>query len=109
MGEIAVSRGRPRDPGRDVLILEATASMLVQKGYEQLSVEAVAAAAGVGKTTIYRRFPDKAALVSAAVEARAASAPPRPRTGDLRSVLLELVEWLARQAGEQEGALLGGM
>ncbi|WIX93367.1 TetR/AcrR family transcriptional regulator [Amycolatopsis sp. DG1A-15b] len=69
--------GRPRDSGRDLAILDATLSLLTEVGYEQLSIEAVAGRSGAAKTTIYRRYPDKAALVAAAVERRSPRSPHR--------------------------------
>src|ERR1041384_7641287 len=56
-------RGRPRDPSRDEAIIDAAIGVLVRDGYDRLSMEGVAAAAGVGKTTIYRRWSSKAELV----------------------------------------------
>src|SRR5689334_25411269 len=56
-------RGRPRDPSRDEAIIDATIDVLVRDGYDRLSMEGVAAAAGVGKTTVYRRWGSKAELV----------------------------------------------
>lgn len=57
------ARGRPRDPSRDEAIIDATIDVLVRDGYDRLSMEGVAAAAGVGKTTVYRRWSNKAELV----------------------------------------------
>jgi AcrR family transcriptional regulator len=56
-------RGRPRDPSRDDAIIEAAIDVLVREGYDRLTMEAVAAAAGVGKATVYRRWGNKAELV----------------------------------------------
>lgn len=56
-------RGRPRDPARDEAIIEATIDLLVREGYDRLSMEGVATAAGVGKATVYRRWSSKAELV----------------------------------------------
>ncbi|WP_328856619.1 TetR/AcrR family transcriptional regulator [Williamsia herbipolensis] len=56
-------RGRPRDPSRDEAIIHATISVLVRSGYDNLTMEGVAAEAGVGKATIYRRWNTKAELV----------------------------------------------
>jgi len=61
------SRGRPRSEEVDRRILAATFHQLVEVGYGALSIEAVAAQAGVAKTTIYRRHPTKADLVVAAL------------------------------------------
>jgi len=103
------ARGRPRDAGRDVAILDATLRLLVEVGYDQLSIESVAAEAGVGKPTIYRLHARNAAPVAAAVEHRAASVPPAIRTGDLRQALLRTVHWLAEQIAQQEIGLLGAL
>ena len=51
--------GRPRDPQVDRAILQATLRVLTDQGYAGMSIERVAAAAGVGKTAIYRRFSSK--------------------------------------------------
>jgi AcrR family transcriptional regulator len=56
-------RGRPRDPSRDQAIIDAAIDVLVRDGYDRLSMEAVAAAACVGKATVYRRWSSKAELV----------------------------------------------
>jgi AcrR family transcriptional regulator len=60
-------RGRPLDPRVTEAILRETARMLGTEGYSRTSVEAVAKAAGVGKTAVYRRFRDKAELAAAAM------------------------------------------
>lgn len=56
-------RGRPRDPSRDEAIIDAAIDVLVSDGYDRLSMESVAAIAGVGKATVYRRWSNKAELV----------------------------------------------
>ena len=60
--------GRPRDPEADRAIHQATIELLGEEGYEGLSIEAVAARAGVGKTTLYRRWPSKEPLVVDAIK-----------------------------------------
>ena len=59
-------RGRPRSPQSREAILRATSALIREEGYSQLSIEAIAARAGVGKQTIYRWWPSKGAV---AVEA----------------------------------------
>jgi AcrR family transcriptional regulator len=82
--------GRPRDAGRDRAILIATLKILGDRGYAGLSIESVAARAGVGRPTIYRRWRSKAALVVAALVQSARVAIPEIDTGRLRSDLIEL-------------------
>lgn len=60
-------RGRPRSTDADDAILDATVRQLADVGYHRLSLEGVAAAASVGKPTLYRRWPTKADLVMAAL------------------------------------------
>lgn len=89
-------RGRPRSPRAQQAIVTATCDLLLELGYEKLSIEGVAARAGVGKQTVYRWWPSKSALVTEAVlEGRLPiSGEPPSDTGDLRS---DLGSWLARQ------------
>jgi AcrR family transcriptional regulator len=101
--------GRPRDHTRDLAILDATLSLLTEVGYEQLSIEAVAGRSGAAKTTIYRRYRDKAALVTAAVERRAPVKPPQPGGESLRDDVHSLAAWLAKSISEQDVGLLGAL
>lgn len=70
------ARGRPRDRRVDDAILAATFRQLVDVGYASLSIESVAAQAGVAKTTVYRRHPTKKDLVLAALGAGTPFQPP---------------------------------
>jgi len=69
-------RGRPRDTDVDERILASAFRHLVREGYGGTSIEAVAADAGVAKTTIYRRYPTKRDLVVAALRAETPFAAP---------------------------------
>ncbi|HEY1523225.1 MAG TPA: TetR/AcrR family transcriptional regulator [Solirubrobacteraceae bacterium] len=100
----APHRGRPRDPSCDVAILEATIELLAELGYDRMTVDAVAARAGVSKPTIYRRWPEgKDELVSAAV-ARCKEEMPSIDTGSLRGDLVAALEHMI--AGIRENAQL---
>jgi AcrR family transcriptional regulator len=93
-GPGAPRRGRPRDVQAEQAILQATVALLAEVGFNQLSIEAVAARAGVGKPTIYRRWPSKPELVLDAVD-RLAPPFPTADTGDpltdLRQIVPELI------------------
>jgi AcrR family transcriptional regulator len=77
-------RGRPRREGADDKILDATRDVLREVGYAALTVDAIAERAGVAKTTIYRRWPTKGALVAAAIAAL-----PDAATNDVAAILTE--------------------
>jgi AcrR family transcriptional regulator len=74
--------GRPRSAQADKAILQATLELLAEVGYQAMSMEAIAARAGVGKTTIYRRYSSKEELVADAIESRKEEVP-IPDTGSL--------------------------
>lgn len=59
--------GRPRSARARQAILDATLQLLVEEGFDGMSIEAVATRAGVGKATIYRRWSSKRELVAAAL------------------------------------------
>ncbi len=90
--------GRPRSPTAERAILDATLKLLASEGFERLTVEGVATAAGVGKATIYRRWSSKLALVLAAVGELSAHPLPELTTGrtrdDLVSLLRHIIEAL---------------
>src|SRR5260221_3027223 len=56
-------RGRPRDQHADAKILKAAMCLLEQHGFRAVTLEGIAEAAGVARTTVYRRWPNKAAVV----------------------------------------------
>ena len=82
--------GRPRDATRDKAILTAALDLLQQRGYRDLTIESVAEQAGVGRPTIYRRWPSKPALVVAALARSTRLAVPPVDTGSLRRDLIAL-------------------
>ena len=76
--------GRPRDPRIDAAILRATTDLLVEIGYSNLTMAAVAERAGTTKTALYRRWSSKAELVHEAAFPAAPTAIATP-PGDLRA------------------------
>jgi AcrR family transcriptional regulator len=87
--------GRPRSCAADQAILDSAIEVFAESGLDGLTVEGVAARAGVGKATIYRRYPCKVDLVIAAARALTEAESPRPDTGsvdgDLRAIARSLV------------------
>jgi AcrR family transcriptional regulator len=83
--------GRPRSEQAEQAIIEATLDVFAEKGFEGVCVELVAARAGVGKATIYRRWPNKEELLLAAF-ASLKSPFPEPKGASVREDLLAMVE-----------------
>ena len=100
--------GRPRDSRRDEEILAAVLRLLEDMSYSELTIAAIARSAGVGKPTLYLRWPSKASVVADAV-VRVMSADPFPDLGDVRSDLVAgLREMIHRFATTAAGRVLPG-
>ncbi|HSD79712.1 MAG TPA: helix-turn-helix domain-containing protein, partial [Solirubrobacteraceae bacterium] len=75
--------GRPRDPDADARIMRAALELAADGGLRGLRMEAVAARAGVGKATLYRRWSSKQTLLADAIRAAAREIDP-PDLGSVR-------------------------
>jgi AcrR family transcriptional regulator len=82
--------GRPRDRNADEAILNAAFATIMESGYARMSIEGVAARAGVGKTTIYRRYASKQELAAAAIT-HYANVETLPDLGDTRAEIAAVV------------------
>ena len=101
--------GRPRSPEADRAILDAALDLFVEQGFEAMSMEGIAARAGVGKTTIYRRWPSKETLIVAGIDELIFDVRP-PDTGTLRQDLVEvLVQIQTIMTSSRAGALFPRM
>lgn len=101
--------GRPRDKAIDAALLAAAVDELGAHGYEALSLARVAAAAGTTRQALYRRFPTKADLATAAVASlarRQERAPTDDPRADLERELAAFREGITRPGGI---SLIGGM
>jgi AcrR family transcriptional regulator len=99
--------GRPRS-SVDATVFAATLSTVRELGYTHATVDRIAAAAGIAKTTIYRRWPSKGALITAClVDALG----PLPLKGAGREeVLSSAIRWGAAKIGEPGiGAAFAGV
>jgi len=96
-------KGRPRDAGADERILAAAAELILQRGYDNMTVDEVAATAKAGKATVYRRWAGKEDLAFAALEQLYGREFPIPDTGsvegDLRAAYKQGLEFAATKAG----------
>ena len=87
----ALHRGRPRSDKVHRAILDAARELLIKDGYTRLRLEHVAAHAGVGKATIYRRWPSKEALAQALLSDLAGPHIAIEDVGDTREEMLAAV------------------
>lgn len=90
-------------------ILEATVTELTHAGYAALSVEAIAARAGVNKTTVYRRWADLDDLLVDALTGWSVRAVPVPDTGSIEGDLLALGRDLAGLLNDGVGRQVAAM
>jgi AcrR family transcriptional regulator len=105
--------GRPRSEESHQSILRSTIKLLQQDGgFPQLSIEAIAADANVGKATVYRWWPTKAALVADAFSTSAEDELQFPNTGsvqkDMSLQMRRLIRVFRSRRGKVVAALLAG-
>jgi AcrR family transcriptional regulator len=98
--------GRPRDPNIDRAVLLAAAKLVLLHGLRAVSIDAIASEAGVGRMAIYRRWPNKAAIVMDAFVARVDPGTLFAASADyLDSIRLQM-RTMARAFRGKDGALL---
>jgi AcrR family transcriptional regulator len=99
-----------RGPKVRAAVLAATIAELAESGYGGLTIDNVARRAGVHKTTIYRRWPDRDRLIGDALTDQVALEVPIPDTGaietDLREMAHTLVRWLGSAIGRAVSATM---
>jgi AcrR family transcriptional regulator len=110
-GHAPVRRGRPRDERVSSAITAAALRQLEQHGYANVSMDSVASEAGVARATIYRRYRDKADLITAAIAdnstthlTKEVSDDPR---SDLADYLTQFDQRFAEGCLEVVGTLIG--
>jgi AcrR family transcriptional regulator len=87
-------------------VFDATLALLADSGYQSLTIDAVAARAGVNKTTVYRNWPTKASLIRAAAEDRSASLVRTDTTGDPERDLVAMLTSVAANLASPVGQAL---
>jgi len=109
----AARRGRPRDTAVDGAVTDAVLRLVGEgANLAELTMEGIARAAGVGKATVYRRWPNKDALLLDVVAV--IDAPPPAdgavATGDFRADLIAAVDYIRRRGlAKRESALMRSM
>ena len=101
--------GRPRSEAREQAILDAALELLVEVGYDNLSMDALADRARASKATIYRHWSGKAEVVAEAMRCRATHNSVPPDTGSLRQDLLSMFTEMCDAMTEDGGGLVAGV
>lgn len=96
MAEAAAKKGRPRSEKSRKAILNATNKLLLQTSVQELSIEAIAKKAKVGKTTIYRWWPNKTAVVMDALASQPGMQSPLPTASSHREAIVMQIDKLIR-------------
>jgi AcrR family transcriptional regulator len=104
--ELARGRGRPRDESRQRRILKAALELMDTTGFAQVTVEAIAERAGTSKATVYRWWPNKAAVVIEAFREAIAPELPLRNTGTLRDDLTSQLRNFSRVLSGRGGRML---
>src|SRR3984957_7982968 len=103
--------GRPRSEHARLAILRSALKLLGKNGFSDLTIEDVAAHATVGKATVYRWWPDKAALIADAFASSTTRKLHFPDTGSVRTdmsqQMRQLVKILLSRRGRIVSAMLG--
>ena len=95
--------GRPRNAAIDDAIIDATLSRLASDGFAGMSLSDVASDAGTSRQALYRRWPDKTALVVDAIAKLARTDPPQPTGAHFDDLVAELTHF--RHCISEPGAL----
>lgn len=110
MTEAVRERGRRRSERSHEAIVRATQELLVERGHRELTIEGVATRAGVGKQTIYRWWPSRAALVLEAYLAGSDAIEPPADSGSTREDVRSLLVWLSSVLAQPIGGrVLAGL
>jgi AcrR family transcriptional regulator len=101
--------GRPRSEEARLSILRSTSKLLAKQGFSELTIEAVAAHARVGKATVYRWWPDKAALVADAFASSTTHKLHFPDTGSVRKDMSRQMRQLIKIFRSRRGRIVSAM
>ena len=102
----AALRGRPRSEKSRKAIINATNKLLLRNSVQQLSIEAIARKARVGKTTIYRWWPNKTAIVMDALMSEPGMNTPLPTANDNADAIRLLLDKLLRVLQGKHGRVI---
>ncbi|SRR5271166_1320605 len=101
--------GRPRSEEARSAILRSTLQLLGKNGFSDLTIEDISAHAGVGKTTVYRWWPNKAALIADAFASSTTQKLHFPDTGSLRTDMSQQMCQLVRVFRSRRGRIVSAI
>jgi AcrR family transcriptional regulator len=101
--------GRPRSEEARTSIQRSTLKLLAERGFPELTIEAVAAHANVAKATVYRWWPDKAALIADAFASSTTRDLHFPDTGSVRSDMSQQMQQLVKVFRSRRGKIVSAM
>lgn len=101
--------GRPRSEEARLAILSASLKVLAKTGFSDFTIEEVAERAQVGKATVYRWWPDKAALVADAFASSTVSKLHFPDTGSIYTDLSQQMRQLIRVFCSRRGRIVAAI
>jgi AcrR family transcriptional regulator len=101
--------GRPRSEQARAAILRSTLKLLGKNGFPDLTIEAVAAHANVGKATVYRWWPNKAALIADAFASSTTRKLHFPDTGSVRTDMCQQMRQLVKIFRSRKGRIVSAM
>jgi AcrR family transcriptional regulator len=101
--------GRPRSEQARLAILRSTLKLLADKGFSDLTIESVADHAGVGKATVYRWWPDKAALIADAFACSTKRNLHFPDTGSVRTDMSQQMRQLVKVFRSRRGRIVSAI
>src|SRR5260370_10586304 len=101
--------GRPRSEQARLAILRTAMKLLGKNGFSDLTIEDVAGHAGVGKATVYRWWPNKAALIADAFASSATRKLHFPDTGSLRTDMSQQMRQLIKVFRSRRGRIVSAI
>jgi AcrR family transcriptional regulator len=101
--------GRPRSEQARLAILRSTLKLLGENGFSDLTIEAVAAHASVGKATVYRWWPNKAALIADAFASSTTRKLHFPDTGSVRADMSQQMRQVIKIFRSRRGRILSAI
>lgn len=104
--KVSAAGGRPRSEQVHQSILDATNKLLLHSPVRDISIEAIAKKAGVGKTTIYRRWPNKIAIILDAISGPMGVIPAPVSGGNAKDLLVRQLERFARLTRGRGGKVI---